>query len=650
MHGQDLFLQTFIYLTAAVIAVPIAQRLGLGSVLGYLLAGMAIGPFGIGLIGAAGDVMHVAEFGVVMMLFVIGLELQPARLWTLRGPILGLGGLQVLLTTLVVTGVGMGLGLPWNQALAVGMILALSSTAIVMQTLAEKGLMKTDGGQAAFSTLLFQDIAVIPILAILPLLALDGASQVAVPARDALLAAAGEGAHADAGAHGTTWIEGLPGWGRALAVLGAVGVIVVGGRFVVRPAFRLIARTRLRETFTAAALVLVIGIALLMNEVGLSPALGTFLAGVVLATSEYRHALEADIEPFKGLLLGVFFISVGAAADNEMIASRPGDIAGLVALLMVVKLVVLLTLGRAFRMSLDQNVLYAVALAQGGEFAFVLFSFATQSHVLGAAVTGPLIAVVAISMALTPLAMLLNGRVIRPRIGTRERETTRAADVVEGESPVLVAGFGRFGNVVGRLLWANGARVTVLDFDSDRVDVLRKLGLEVYYGDASRVDLLEVAGAAHAKVLVVATDDREQTLRTVHTARQHFPHLTILARASGRQEAHELLEAGVEHVYRETLDTALRVGTDALRHLGHRGYQVHRAARTFREHDEASVRALHDVRHDTDAYLTAARQRIRTLEDLLRAEVDAPRDWRDEGWDTTTLREEAALREETTER
>lgn len=642
MHGQDLFLQAFIYLTAAVIAVPIAQRLGLGSVLGYLIAGMAIGPFGVGLIGESGDVMHVAEFGVVMMLFVIGLELQPARLWSLRGPILGLGGLQVTVTTLAVTAIALALGLPWNQALAVGMILALSSTAIVMQTLAEKGLLRTDGGQAAFSTLLFQDIAVIPILAILPLLALDGGAGAV------LLGDPGQGMVAEGGGHGgaapTSWTAGLPGWGQALVVLGAVAAVILAGRFLVRPAFRVIARTRLRETFTAAALVLVIGIALLMNAVGLSPALGTFLAGVVLATSEYRHALEADIEPFKGLLLGVFFISVGASVDFAMIAARPGPIAAMVVGLMAVKLLVLLVLGRAFRMSLDQNILYAVALAQGGEFAFVLFSFATQSHVLGAEVTGPLVAVVAISMALTPLAMLLNDRVIRPRMGTRERVTTRPPDVVTGESPVLIAGFGRFGNVVGRLLWANGARVTVLDHDSDRVDVLRKLGLEVYYGDASRADLLEAAGAGQAKVLVVATDSPEQTLRTVHTARQHFPHLTILARASGRQEAHSLLEAGVAEVYRETLDTSLRVGTDVLRRLGYRGYHVLRAARTFRDHDEASVRALHEMRHDADAYLTAARQRIRTLETLLREEAEAPREWRDEGWDTTSLRDEASER------
>jgi monovalent cation:proton antiporter-2 (CPA2) family protein len=632
VHGQDLFLQAFIYLAAAVIAVPLAQRLGLGSVLGYLIAGMVIGPFGVGFIGESGDVMHVAEFGVVLMLFVIGLELQPSRLWTLRRPILGLGGLQVVITTLAVAAVALALGLPGRSALAVGMILALSSTAIVMQTLAEKGLMNTDGGQSAFSTLLFQDIAVIPILAILPLLALDPSAR-----------AAADGAHT---AIPETWTSGLPGWGQALVVLGAVGVVIGAGRFLVRPAFRLVARTRLRETFTAAALVLVIGIALLMTQVGLSPALGTFLAGVVLATSEYRHALEADIDPFKGLLLGVFFISVGASVDFAMIASRPAEIAALVAALMGVKLAVLLLLGRIFRMHLDQNILYAVALAQGGEFAFLLFAFATGNQVLDPEVTGPLVAVVAISMALTPLAMLLNDRVIRPRVGTRERESVRPPDVVEGKSPVLIAGFGRFGNVVGRLLWANGAKVTVLDFDSDRVDVLRKLGLEVHYGDASRMDLLAAAGAAQARLLVVAIDDAELTMRTVLTARQHFPHLVILARASGREEAHQLLEAGVEHVYRETLDTSLRMGSDVLRMLGHRGYRVHRAARTFRDHDEDSVRALHDMRHDSTAYLTEARRRIHTLEEILRAEVESSTEWRDEGWDTTSLREEASTQSE----
>jgi len=624
MYGQGLFFQAFVYLSAAVISVPIAKRLGLGSVLGYLIAGMLIGPFGLGLVGAEGeDVMHFAEFGVVMMLFLIGLELRPALLWRMRGPILGLGGLQVGITTAIVTAVGIAASLPWGTALAVGMILALSSTAIVLQTLAEKGLMGTDGGQSSFAVLLFQDIAVIPMLALLPLLASStGGVEVA-----------------EAVGHGEAWVQSLPAWAETLAVLGAVAAIVVGGRFLLRPIFRFIARTHLREIFTAAALLLVIGIALLMAEVGLSPALGTFLAGVVLANSEYRHELEADIDPFKGLLLGVFFIAVGASVDFGLIAARPGLVAGLVGALILLKFAVLFALGRFFRMGLDQNLLFAFSLAQGGEFAFVLFSFATQHGVVGSSVANPLIAVVALSMATTPLLMLLNERLVQPRFGTRERETGEA-DAIDEHNPVIIAGFGRFGSVVGRLLRANGVGTTVLEYDSDHVEVLRKLGLKVFYGDASRHDLLRAAGAEQARLMVLALDDHERTLGLVDTIKKHFPHLTLLARAAGRPEAYELIEAGVQHVYRETLDTSLRLGVDALRLLGARSYRAHRAARTFRRHDEESVVELAQVRHDRGRYLSEARQRIQALEQTLLDELRWEPDDRDAGWDTESLRDE----------
>ncbi|MCK5376778.1 MAG: cation:proton antiporter, partial [Acidobacteria bacterium] len=361
MYGEGFFFQALVFLAAAVISVPVAKRLGLGSVLGYLIAGVVIGPFGIGLVGEEGqDVLHFAEFGVVLMLFLIGLELQPSVLWRLRTSILGLGGLQMGLTAAVICGLGMALGLDWRSSLAVGLILALSSTAIVLQTLQEKDLMKTGGGKSAFAVLLFQDIAVIPLLAMLPLLALPGAVV------------------RSAGAHGTTWVEGLPGWATTLVVVAVVAAIVVAGRYLIRPAFRFIARARVPEVFTAAALLIVIGIALLMTRIGLSPALGTFLAGVVLATSEYRHELEGDIEPFKGLLLGLFFIAVGAGIDFDQVTAQPRLVIGLVVALIVVKFVVLMVLGRLFRMGFDQNLLFSFALAQSGEFAFVLFSFATQ--------------------------------------------------------------------------------------------------------------------------------------------------------------------------------------------------------------------------------------------------------------------------------
>ena len=608
--------------------------------LGYLIAGMVIGPFALGLIGEEGqDVMHFAEFGVVMMLFLIGLELRPALLWQMRKPILGLGGLQVGVTTVLLTAIGLGVGLAWQTALAVGMTLALSSTAIVLQTLNEKNLMGTDGGQGAFAVLLFQDISVIPMLALMPLLALGGATGGgAGAAHDA-----GDAGYAEAGgSHATSWVDGLPAWEQTLIVLLAVAAIIVAGRYLLRPVFRVIAGTRLRELFTATALLLIIGIALLMSRVGLSPALGTFLAGVVLANSEYRHELESEIDPFKGLLLAVFFIAVGASIDFDLIASSPLLILGLVAGLIAIKFIVLLVLGRAFGMGLDQNFLFAFSLAQGGEFAFVLFSFASQNGVISDEVTAPLIAAVAVSMALTPVLMLLNERLIQPRTGTRE-SVEREPDEMHEEGEVIIAGFGRFGSIVGRLLRANGVQPTVLEFDSDRVEVLRKLGLHVFYVDASRTQLLEAAGAAKARLLVIATEDHERIVGIVETAQKHFPNLEILARAAGRPEAYELRDLGVEHVYRETLDTSLRTGIDALRLLGRRGHQAHRAARTFRRHDEESVRELGAMRHDRRAYFSAARERIESLEELLLSEVEGPTEERDAGWDTDSLRQDHEL-------
>jgi CPA2 family monovalent cation:H+ antiporter-2 len=621
MSEAGLLLQAFVYLAAAVIVVPIAQRLGLGSVLGYLLAGIAIGPFGLALLGTGGqDVMHFAEFGVVMMLFVIGLELQPALLWRLRGPIVGLGGVQVTITAVVIAGIALAVGLPWRAALAVGMTLSLSSTAIVLQTLSEKGLLGTAGGQSAFAVLLFQDIAVIPMLAIFPLLATGGA-------------------HGEEAAHAVTLVSGLPAWGQTLAVFGAVAVVVAGGRFVLGPLFRQIARTGLREIFTAAALLLVIGIALLMTAVGLSPALGTFMAGVVLANSEYRHELESDIDPFKGLLLGLFFIAVGATIDFGLILAQPLLIIGLVLAIVVIKFGILFGLARAFRLSLDQALLLAFALPQVGEFAFVLFSFADQQGVLDPAVSGPLVAAVALSMALTPLLLLVNERFFRPRTGTREAPAGEP-DTIDQEGAVLIAGFGGFGATVGRLLRASGVSTTVLDVDSDRVDLLRRMGMQVYYGDATRHDLLHTAGAARARLLVIALDTPEKTMALVHTAQKHFPSLTIMARAFDWQDAHDLLDAGVTHVYRNSLDTSLRLGTDALRLMGVRAFVAYRMGRRFLRHDEESLREL-TGRQKSPGYVNLARQRIEALERMFEADRAEPALDRDTGWDAESLREEA---------
>ncbi|MEM7437795.1 MAG: cation:proton antiporter, partial [Myxococcota bacterium] len=503
---------------------------------------------------------------------------------------------------------------------AVGMIVALSSTAIVLQTLAEKGLLETDGGQGAFSVLLFQDIAVIPMLAILPLLGDGGATH----------------------DEHTAWVDTLPAWGQTAAVLGAVFAIVLGGRYLVRPLFRFIAKTRLQEVFTAAGLLLVIGIALLMDQVGLSPALGTFLAGVVLAESEYRHELEADIDPFKGLLLGVFFIAVGASIDFALIGQQPGTIAALVAALVVIKFFVLFGLGRLFRMGLDQRLLFSLSLAQGGEFAFVLFSFATQQGAVSAEVSRVLVATVAISMATTPLLMLLNEKVIQPRVGTRER-AQREPDQFEAVNKVIITGFGRVGGVIGRFLRAHKVEATVLEYDSDHVELLRKIGFKVFYGDACRLDLLKAAGADKADVIVVAIDEHERVMTLVRTCKEHFPDLKIIARARGRLQAYELLDAGVAHVYRETLDSSIRMGVDVLRSLGFRAYQAERAARMFRRHDEASLEELSKVRFDQKVYFSAVREQINYLERTLQDDLGFESTTTDEGWDATSLRSDVSL-------
>jgi monovalent cation:proton antiporter-2 (CPA2) family protein len=641
MHGQGFFFQAFVYLAAAVIAVPIAKRMGLGSVLGYLLAGMAIGPFGLGLIGEEGkDVMQFAEFGVVMMLFLIGLELQPALLWRLRKPILGTGGLQVAVTGGAIAVVGLLLGLTWQASLAVGLTLSLSSTAIVLQTLSEKGLMRTEGGQTAFSVLLFQDVAFVPMLAVFPLLA-GGSGTHGTPPEANL----DEASHAaEAAAHASSWVDGLSAGAQTLVVLGAVVAIVLAGRYLVRPAFRVIAGTRLRELFTAAALLLVIGIALLMTQVGLSPALGAFLAGVVLADSEYRHELEGDLEPFKGLLLAVFFIAVGAAVDFGLIGRNPGSIALMVGGLIVLKALVLFFLGRLFGMGLDQNLLFTFALAQGGEFGFVLFSFAGQLQVIPADTISLLVAVVATSMALTPVLMVLNERFVQPRFGTRE-VMAREADEIDDESSVIMVGFGRTGSVTGRFLRANGIRPTVLEYDSDRVETLRKMGLKVFYGDGSREDLLRAAGAEKARLLVIAVDDQEKVRKVLEVAGKHFPNLTPLVRVAGRPEAYELLEEGLEHLYRDGVETALRMGVDALRLLGRPSHQAYRSSRTFFKHDEASVREMGRMRHDRAAYFSAARERISSLEELMLSELGSEGEERDAGWDTESLREEFGQRD-----
>jgi monovalent cation:proton antiporter-2 (CPA2) family protein len=614
---DSLLFHAFIYLFAAVITVPLAKRLGLGSVLGYLLAGVFIGPHVLNVVGEpGGDVMHVAEFGVVMMLFIVGLELQPALLWKLRRQLLGLGGLQVFGTAVVMAVAGAALGLGWRMPFAAGLILAMSSTAIVLQSLQERGQLKTPGGESSFAVLLFQDIAVIPILALLPLLAVDAAPSVAAPAR--------------------TGIAALPGWQQTLIVIAVVGGIVAAGRYLINPIFRVIARTGIRELFTAAALLLVVSVSLTMQLVGLSAALGTFLAGVVLANSEYRHELEADIEPFKGLLLGLFFITVGAEIDFGLLRASPGLIVGLVLALLAIKFLVLFVLSRVFRLATPDGVLFSFALAQGGEFAFVLLSFVVEHEVLTSAQAAPLTAVVALSMAVTPLLFVFNEKIVQPRFAQPARPVREpdAIDAASQENPVIIAGFGRFGHIVGRLLRANGVGTTVLDLDPDQVEIVRRIGLKVFYGDATRVELLHAAGAARAKLIVIAIDDDIKSVALVETVQKHFPNLKIFVRASGRVHAYEFQKRGVETFYRETFGSSLELGVDVLRTLGFRGHQALRAARAFRHHDDASVRELAQFWEDDDKYFSEARKRMEAFDQMFASDVPHQnRTAGDRGWD-----------------
>jgi monovalent cation:proton antiporter-2 (CPA2) family protein len=597
MH-ENFLAQALVYLLAAVFSVPIAKRLGFGSVLGYLLAGVAIGPAALGLVGGSNDVLHFAEFGVVVMLFIIGLELRPALLWRLRGPILGVGGAQVITTAAIVGAIALLSGCHWPQAVAIGLITAMSSTAIVLQSLAEKGVLPTRGGQASFSVLLFQDIAVIPVIAMMPLLANAMGVRSVVNEHPAPLAR-------------------LPGWNQTLITFGAVAAVVIGGRYLLRPVFRFIAKTKLREIFTASALALVIGIALLMQFVGLSAALGTFLAGVVLADSEYRHQLEADLEPFKGLLLGLFFITVGAGIDFNLMAAQPGLVVLLVVALIVVKFAVLLGLGMAFRFDWGASLLFAFALAQGGEFCFVLLALAEQQGVLPATLSKPLVSAIALSMAATPLLLLINERFVQPCFAKQKVE--RPPDEIdEHDNPAILAGFGRFGHVVGRLLRANGFGVTVLDNDPDQVELLGRFGLKSFYGDATRLDLLRAAGAERAKLFICAIDNDEKALHLCKLVLQEFPNLKIVARATSRQHAYELMKLGLSHVYRDTFGSAIDLGEDALKCLGFDAEYANRAARIFRKYDEEGMRALLPHIDDEKTYISIARQHIENLENILR--------------------------------
>ena len=611
------FIQAFIYLIAAVIAVPLAARFGLGSVLGYLVAGVIIGPV-TGLVGQeTSTIQHFAEFGVVMMLFLVGMELDPKALWAERGKLLGLGGLQVSLTAAAGMGIGLWAGLVWQTALTVGFIFALSSTAIVLQTLNEKGLAKSEGGRSAFSVLLFQDIAVIPILALVPLLALPELM--------------GSGS-ADGGGHGSglSLVDHLPGWAHALVVIGAIAAVIIGGYYLSRPLFRYVIQAGLREVFTATALMLVIGIAALMSLVNLSPALGAFLAGLVLANSEFRHELEANIEPFKGLLLGLFFITVGAGIDFAVLADEWGLVLLLGAAVIAVKALVLLVLAMLFGIRGSNGWLFTLGLAQAGEFGFVLLTYSVQNSVVPPELAKILSLVVALSMFLTPLLFILYDRVVLPRY-RRVTNEERQADTIDEEAPVIVAGVGRFGQIVCRLLRANNIPAVVLDHEIEQIENVRRIGIRSYFGDASRSDLLETAGIAQARLLVVAIDDPERAIRMVEHVKQFYPGVWVLARAFDRGHGYRLRQAGADDVISETYHSALEMGGHALTAMGVHPLRSRQMTWAFQQNEEAHQDELYEAWkeieegiHFSSRYSELFMKLEETLSGIMQSDWDEP--------------------------
>ncbi|GIU09526.1 MULTISPECIES: monovalent cation:proton antiporter-2 (CPA2) family protein [unclassified Shewanella] len=602
------FIQAFIYLCAAVIAVPIAKRLGLGSVLGYLMAGVVIGPI-IGLVGAETNTLqHFAEFGVVMMLFLVGLELEPKMLWNMRNKLIGLGGLQVGISTLVVMGIALSFGYGWSIALTVGMIFSLSSTAIVLQTFNEKSLTKTEGGKNAFSVLLFQDIAVIPMLAFIPLLALP---ELVEKAQSVTQSAAEH--HEE-----LSLVAGLPGWAYGIVVLMAIASVVVGGHYLSRPLFRYVASSGLREIFTATALMLVIGIAALMSLVGLSPALGTFLAGVVLANSEFRHELESNIEPFKGLLLGLFFITVGAGINFDVLFSNIGPVMAMTAGVIVIKALVLLVLAFIFKIRGSDRWLFALSLAQAGEFGFVLLSYTVQNHVIPTELAQLLSLVVAISMFLTPGLFILFDKVILPRY--EKTENTREPDDIDETGTVIIAGVGRFGQIVNRLLVTNGVKTVVLDHEVQQIENLRKINTKSYYGDATQPDLLHTAGIEQAKMLVIAIDDPDRAVGLVEYIKHSHPHVIVMARAFDRRHLYRLRNAGADFMVSETFHSALNLGKHALIRLGVHPFKAEQQRATFYETETTHKDTLYEAWKqftEDDKYLVHYRDMFIQLEETL---------------------------------
>ncbi len=583
---DETLLQATIYLGAMLIAVPISVRFGLGSVLGYLLAGVAIGPV-LGLVGSeTEDLQHYAEFGVVLMLFLIGLELDPSSLWDMRKRLLGMGGSQIALSIAVLAGGAWMLGLAAPLALAVGMTLALSSTAIVLTTLTEKGLMRTKGGRGAFSVLLTQDVAVIPALAVLPLLAT--ASGVTFTENGSISRRVLDDAH-----HSISLVEGLPAWGVTLVTLAAVVAVILGGRYLSPVIFRLVQAAKLPELLTVAALLYVVGIAVVMLLVGLSPALGAFLAGVVLANSEFRHEMEANIEPFKGLLLGLFFITVGAGIKFTTLFGAPFTILGLTIAVIVLKGGVLYAIARAFRLRGRDLWLFTLGLAQAGEFGFVLVAFGVQQSVFPDRIAGMLLLVVALSMLLTPLSFIIYERISKRMADGAEPRPED--DTIDEEGTVIIAGVGRFGQVVNRFVRASGFKTVVLDSNLETIQLMRKFGLKSFFGDPTRPELLNAAGLATAKVLVVAVDNKASAVKLVKYAKRQRPDISVVARAYDLLHVYELHEAGADHIVREMFDGSLRAGRYVVEDMGLSDYEAHELEMAFYRHDRQNLRELAEV-------------------------------------------------------
>lgn len=622
MSGSILF-EAVVFLSAAILCVPLAKRFGLSSVLGYLLAGILIGPYLLGFIGEEGeDILHFAEFGVVMMLFLIGLEIDPKSFWKMRNTIVGMGGAQVLMTMGLTYLICIILGQTWKMSLIYSMAVALSSTAIVLQTLKEKGLMETTFGTSSFSILLFQDIIVIPMLAIIPLLSVH---QEYVDSH-------GDESHGE-----VSFLENLPLGLQATAVLVSVILVILAGRYFFVPMLRLVAHTRLRELFSASALLIVLAIAYLMELVGLSPALGAFLGGVVLANSEFKHELESNLEPFKGLLLGLFFIAVGASINFAVIQENPLMISGFVVGVIAVKALVLFTVAVIFKMKTDQKLLLTIGLAQIGEFAFVLLSFAFQLNILDREALDIMLVVTALTMTLAPILGIINERLVLPKVGTKESEK-RPMDHIAKSSKIILVGFGHFGSTVGRFLRANGVEATILDHDSNRVDLLRKMGFEVYYGDATREDLLESAGIGEADILISAIDDPDTTMELVELVKKKYPNLNLMVRAKHRYEAYELIKMGVKNIYRESLETSVRLASDVLYHLGHRKYTIHRQAQNFVKYDEENLKKLADSTKNSEEYIFKVRELIALEQQQLQDDLMRGIQSEDHLWDSERMR------------